>query len=264
MLIDKYGIQFKIKIMEVNKMTQYELKIWKMLLLTAMIVGSMNLLYGRPQTATTRITHPDGTQEYVPIFIPRVESEIVKVIQPDGKRIELIKRTYESGYSQYSMQPGFTAILDSLTGYWCYASLGDDGWLESTGYPLHLHNGDELGIKRTIRPSLDRIEEYKDKSTFTDPQSRALEALFLKMPNVAPVNEPIKPLVIYISLSDQNPLDYQDPDALFNGDDDSFNVRRYYRNVSNNALNLSFIFKPYHDSQDIKKAFFVKYKIKYT
>ena len=231
-------------------MKRIEIKMWKELLIAIIIAYSSTMMYGELQSGTGTITHPDGTIELRHVVFPRIDTEPVTVTQPDGKKIELTKRIYSSGYVQYGMQPGYTAIHDTLTGFWCYARLGEDGWLESTGYPLHLYEGREIGINRFVRPTKEKIDNYNKDEIINEPQSRAFEALHLKMPNMAPIDAPVKPLVIYISLNDQCPLVFNDVNNHFNGDGDSFSVRRYYRNMSNNKLNLEFTFISYRDEVD--------------
>jgi hypothetical protein len=89
-------------------------------------------------------------------------AEKLEVIQPDGVEISINQTAFfldrYSRYSGYSFKC-YTAILDTLSNYWCYAQRGEDGWLESTGFPVHLFKGADLGLDVLIRPSQEREKE---------------------------------------------------------------------------------------------------------
>ena len=55
----------------------------------------------------------------------------------------------------------FTVVYDYKTKYYCWALQNKDGWLESTGYPVHLHNPEQLGLEKNIRMTNERAEEVK-------------------------------------------------------------------------------------------------------
>ena len=170
--------------------------------------------------------------------------------QSDGTKVQIFTDTYQSGYINYAIPSGHNLVFDEKKRDWCYAIQGEDGWLESSGYSIHLHTGEELGIKPHIRPTKERLDELEQRSENSDNQTRRYDALYRKMKPTGNVET----LVIYVLLSDH----VLGPDTLFIDTNNYFNglgstqsAQRYYRNMSNNALNLSFHFEPYHDSLDI-------------
>jgi len=81
--------------------------------------------------------------------------KIKNFFQPDGTRLIISDVTYPDGYNVLYVD-GYTIILDSLSGYWCYARQNKDGWLESTGLPIHLNTPREAGVKKNEQQSAER------------------------------------------------------------------------------------------------------------
>ena len=192
--------------------------------------------------------NPDGTISDEPpekIPFPYHKNSYIRTTQPDGTPITISVTEYlRSGYVHYAYQPYYTAILDTLTGYWCHAKIGKNGLPESTGFPLHLFTGEEANVKRNEFPSSEKLLEMEQQKKSKGPQSRAFEAPYLKMPAIGPVTS----LVIYVSFVDQTMQSYDDPWDHFNGDTPAKSIRRFFKESSNDMLYLSFHFENYHDS----------------
>ena len=78
------------------------------------------------------------------------------VFQPDGVEFEIEWVSGgENNLDDLYRIDGFTIIKDE-TGFWCWAKQGEDGSLESTGYPVHLYDPVELGLKKNIRMTRER------------------------------------------------------------------------------------------------------------
>jgi len=158
------------------------------------------------------------------------------IVQPDGVEVSIIKSVYREGYTEYVYKRNFAVMLDSLSGYWCYAKQGEDGWLESTGYPIHLHNPANIGIIFFERPTDERIEELIQRSRNEESQSKYFNAPWIKMPSIGDIQS----LVIYIILADQNPTTSFNDNGFFNGNNsNSSSIQRYYYETSIQNLNLS-------------------------
>jgi hypothetical protein len=76
--------------------------------------------------------------------------------QPDGTVIKAFYTGWQNsfthdgfhmGYVRLHDENDFTIILDEETGFYCWAKQGADGALESTGYPVHLHDPRDLGLE---------------------------------------------------------------------------------------------------------------------
>ncbi|MCL2065550.1 MAG: hypothetical protein FWG98_14420 [Candidatus Cloacimonetes bacterium] len=69
----------------------------------------------------------------------------VNLSQPDQRQID----AFQSGDEFHRWihdENGFTIILDPISDYWCWAIENHDGFLESTGYPVHLFTPESRGI----------------------------------------------------------------------------------------------------------------------
>ena len=189
------------------KMTQNGIKILKTMLLAVMIIFCICKTHAieksniRPTMLQGWKTNSDGTKEWVvtPVYS---HHGFLRITQPDGTDIELLTTTYPSGYVHYSFvphdRPSYTAILDTLTGYWCYAKLGDDGWLETTGFPIHKHDGRDLRLDRFIIPTQEKIDNFNLKEIIDEPQTRDFTAPWIKMGSTGFTTS----LVIYVKPSD--------------------------------------------------------------
>ena len=81
-----------------------------------------------------------------------------QVEQPDGTIINVFL-TGDENFSFLHDEERFTIIRDSRTRFYCWARQGEDGELESTGFPIHLHDPKELGLEpgETISPERRRL-----------------------------------------------------------------------------------------------------------
>ena len=129
-------------------MTQKKFKEWKIFLLLLLIVLCFNKIfteeYQNTEEEIERFKHrppihthypvlkrlPDGRMDHsAPVtWVPRPPQEPVDTIivptaryQPDGVRIIMAYTEYPNGYRYYRNIDGYTTLLDSLTGFWCYA-----------------------------------------------------------------------------------------------------------------------------------------------
>jgi len=101
-------------------------------------------------------------------FDKEYEEEIykVKIKQPDGVIIE-VDRIYGGKNNPTSIyqKNGFSIRWDRETNYFCWAERSDNGSLESTGYPIHLYDPEDLKLEKNIRISDERFEEKKYKNS---------------------------------------------------------------------------------------------------
>ena len=83
--------------------------------------------------------------------------------QPDGMKVTI--ETVIGGKNNPSIIQrinGFTVVRDTDTRYWCWARQAEDGALESTGYPVHLYDPEELGLEKNIRISNERAKKEEE------------------------------------------------------------------------------------------------------
>jgi hypothetical protein len=98
------------------------------------------------------------------VYASYTEKGPVEVKQPDGTELTI----YETGdhrYRRYHDENDYTVIKDRKTKFICYAIRGEDGNLKSSGYPIHLHSPQSLGLEPGLRPSPERIREMIRKKT---------------------------------------------------------------------------------------------------
>jgi hypothetical protein len=97
----------------------------------------------------------------------RMENSPVELTQPDGTLIQAFitghRTTGYVRYYRYHDEDGYTMIRDEQTRYYCWARQCPDGWLLSTGLPVHLHNPAELGISPGEDNSPSRRQEIWDR-----------------------------------------------------------------------------------------------------
>ena len=193
------------------------------IMLLCMIMFSINTMYG---SGPSFVTNPDGTYTEIPMppvsTDPFVLFSEVNIIQPDGVKITLETLTFEDGYISYCDVLMYSAILDTLTGYWCYAIRGEDGYLKSTGLPMHLYRGRDLDIRPGARPSDERRKEIieKMKKEKEDRQTRnhlLFKAPWIKMGSTGTK----KSLVIYAIPSDKTLTNFNDT-GYFNTNDNLY------------------------------------------
>jgi len=88
----------------------------------------------------------------------------VELYQPDGTIVQAFATGGKFGNSFYGRaydKDDFTIIRDKETTYYCWAKQGADGWIESTGFPIHLYDPKTLDIKPGESDSPERIEEKR-------------------------------------------------------------------------------------------------------
>jgi len=82
--------------------------------------------------------------------------------QPDGVKVlfeVVLGGLYNTDPLGLLRKDGYTAIYDKETGFTCWARQGIDGNLESTGYPVHLYDPEQLGLEKNIRQSKEQAEK---------------------------------------------------------------------------------------------------------
>ncbi|MCL2065473.1 MAG: hypothetical protein FWG98_14030 [Candidatus Cloacimonetes bacterium] len=75
-----------------------------------------------------------------------VRNREIQYEQPDGT----ILNVFISGDEVFMLihdEEMYTIIRDSRTRFYCWARQGEDGELESTGFPIHLHDPKDLGLE---------------------------------------------------------------------------------------------------------------------
>ena len=85
-----------------------------------------------------------------------------RLTQPDGTVIDVLLSGDEF-HSWAHDENGFTIIPDRDTGYYCWAipSPTRSGDVESSGYPIHLHTPQSLGLEPRINISEELYRERR-------------------------------------------------------------------------------------------------------
>jgi hypothetical protein len=87
-----------------------------------------------------------------------------KVSLPDGTIIEI--EDVDGGENNpdvlYRIN-GYTVIDEDDPHCWYWARQAEDGTLESTGYPVHLYDPEELGLEKNIKMSKEAAEKERDR-----------------------------------------------------------------------------------------------------
>jgi len=92
--------------------------------------------------------------------------EPAKLKQPDGTVITVFETgTFNDVYSSIRIhnEDDYTIIRDENTAVYCWARQGSNGWLESTGFAVHLYNPKTLGLKPREDHSLERKNERRER-----------------------------------------------------------------------------------------------------
>ena len=114
--------------------------IFRVLLITTVFSIIANMLYTAPVWNMSVIcTQADGTE--IPAFY-----------------------TGDEFFGRHYDKNNYTMVIDSKTKYWCWAQQGKDGYLESTGYEIHLYTPESLGLKPGITVSKDVMNEIIERS----------------------------------------------------------------------------------------------------
>jgi len=133
---------------------------------------------------------------------------------------------------------GFTITFDFESRYWCWARQAEDGTLESTGFPAHLYNPEEIGLEKDIRMSKERAEMQRDMvREFNENNFGPFNYNNRSTPPkyTSPHDRHVNKIVIYVSLYDQD-LNFIFPTAIYNTRYNDLNS--YYHAVSYGKLNL--------------------------
>jgi hypothetical protein len=94
----------------------------------------------------------------------KTKIETVSYTQPDRTIINVRRLEVQSLYVWYIAQDFYTVILDTKTGFWCWAIQSDNGHdIESSGYPIHLYDPEDLEIDRRIFFSQEKIDSMLDE-----------------------------------------------------------------------------------------------------
>ncbi|MCL2065585.1 MAG: hypothetical protein FWG98_14595 [Candidatus Cloacimonetes bacterium] len=115
----------------------------------------------------------------------------VTLSQPDQRQIE----AFQSGdefHRWIHNENGFTIILDPISDYWCWAIENLDGFLESTGYPVHLYTPESRGISVGENISHERYLEMRQE------HDEKFNSNTIKAPSIGEVNS----ITIFISFPD--------------------------------------------------------------
>jgi hypothetical protein len=139
------------------------------------------------------------------------------VFQPDGERITLVFMPFDDdngdiGFYEHTFSSR-TVIKDSVSGYWCYAEKGEDGWTKSSGAPItddlrnyrrHYEKGrsvsDERFQEMRQNPSKIRFENRNPRRNLGGSLNRNNGELPW---SVSPHIDNVKNIVIFIELDDQ-------------------------------------------------------------
>jgi hypothetical protein len=113
-----------------------------------------------------------------------------RVTQPDGTMIDVLFSGDEFHVWAHD-ENYFTIIQDPFTGFWCWA-VSKDGDLISTGYPIHLHTPEFLGLNSRENIS---VERYHEKRV---PFDEEFNSRSVRGPTTGVLNN----LVVFIRFSD--------------------------------------------------------------
>ena len=84
------------------------------------------------------------------------------ITQPDGTEIEIERIEGGELWIQAIFQKnGYTLVYDNTSQYWCWAYLGECGWLLPTEFPIHLYDPEVLGLEKNIRMCPSFVEEFR-------------------------------------------------------------------------------------------------------
>ena len=85
----------------------------------------------------------------------------VQLTQPDKTIVDAFATGNDPGFIRCHDANDYTIVKDRKTGFFCWAYLDSDGYLESTGFPIHLYNPKDLGLEPGIYPKRLRDEDIK-------------------------------------------------------------------------------------------------------
>ena len=166
-----------------------------------------------------------------------LDSEPFRLYQPDGTPLDVLL-SGDFLYNWHHDSRGYTIVLDRETGYWCWA-IDENGFIISSGLPIHLNPIDEVIRSFDIRPNLTlSLEKYYELR----------EAWEMSIAgSAAPSHGVIQNITIFIRFRDQTefPQTIAHWDQLLNdrtqGANSMFN---YFWNISNETLEVESPFFP--------------------
>ena len=150
--------------------------------------------------------------------------------QPDGTVINVLTTGDEFHHWPHN-ENGFTIIQDAVTGFWCWAK-AENGDLISTGYPIHLHSPESLGLSPKENISNERYQQLRD-----DFNSHNQARGNLRAPTLGIVNN----IVVFIRFSTDS--EFTSPkseyDDMLNGQGVNVNsMYQYFWDASYNQLQV--------------------------
>jgi M6 family metalloprotease-like protein len=155
-----------------------------------------------------------------------------QLVQPDGTVIDVLLSGDEF-HNWAHDENGFTIIPDIDTGFYCWAipSPTRSGDVVSSGYPIHLHTPQSIGLQPRINIS---EELYLERRAYRDIDYSSREA---RAPTIGTVNN----IVIFIRFSDHDEFTWTHAhmDNMFNNSVMGANsLHRYFYDASYEQLNV--------------------------
>ena len=100
------------------------------------------------------LEYSDTTNQNNVSNVIREQYEIFEYMQPDGTKIKLEFVLGGRNNPLIMLRiNGFTVVYDYESKFFCWARQANDGTLESTKYPVHLHDPETIGLEKDIRMS---------------------------------------------------------------------------------------------------------------
>jgi M6 family metalloprotease-like protein len=161
-----------------------------------------------------------------------------QLTQPDGTKLDIFLSGDEF-HNWVSDDSGFTIIQDPQTGYWCWAmhSPSSPDVIMSSGYPVHLHSPENLGLQPYINISVQRYQEIRAPR----------DAEFNSRSHRAPTTGLINNITIFIRFADQEEFTHTTAyyDGIFNDQAPNANsLYRYFYDASYTQLEVISHFYP--------------------
>ena len=142
-------------------------KILKMIVLTLILSFVTTLLAFESNNTSQDKSNESSTLD----DRSKKKGEKIEFAQPDGTK--LILEVFLGGRNNPSFllqKNGFTVVYDPNSKYFCWARQSDNGRLESTKYPVHLHNPELLGLEKDIRMSDDAANAEEERLRKNNPR----------------------------------------------------------------------------------------------
>jgi len=175
-----------------------------------------------------------------------VQNRTVWLEQPDGTRYKALASGSSYGGGRYHDENNYTIVKEDSTGIYCWGKQDSDGWLKSTGFPVHLYDPKNLDIEPFESDSPERNEEMRAK------QFKNIEKIYLPPPERsdirgwrknAPTTGNIDQIVIFVKFAEKveewtTPISHVE--SMFNDfapEDNS--LKRYYFDTSYEKLTIN-------------------------